>query len=82
MARTWSSLFLCRHAPAFGGAHCCTLLTLRAASQIASEYPQAAYYPFRMTAEALPAGKQSVIAPLRAKLSLPHLDAFVKALSL
>jgi hypothetical protein len=48
---------------------------------MATEYPQAVYYPFRTTVESIPTSKREVLAPIQAKLNLPFLDVFVEALS-
>lgn len=49
--------------------------------QIAKEYPQAAYFPFRTTLECLEGGKAALLAPLKAALTLRQLDKLVLCLA-
>lgn len=49
--------------------------------EIAKEYPQAIYYPFKISAEGLSEQAQGEVKELNALLSNPLLDSFIDALS-
>jgi DNA-dependent protein kinase catalytic subunit len=47
---------------------------------IAREYPQAVYYPFRISSEYLSPAAEEIIQPLKKLLHKPLLDSFVASL--
>lgn len=49
--------------------------------RIADEYPQALFYPFKISTEGMDLKTSSIIAPLHQRLSNPLMDQFIAALS-
>ncbi len=50
-------------------------------AQLATAYPQAIYFPFRISSENLSAKAQAVIEPLQRVLANPLLEQFTEALA-